>query len=297
ADWANSAPGKIVAKRFLTLYDCAGWIQNYIRLKDGEDGDSLQSIPETSTSVLLGTTFSNARFNGLEVRDGMRRRFNYYVSEKLARTIYWPPDLDGSEIEEVIDSFRPLVELEGEMRLTPESMKMWRGLQDRNRSELNQTDGVDAASEAHSSALAEEGSKVLKLAMIFEACRWAKDRSRDPRFIEADTVAMAADHQRYCLDAGKRLDLAAKRGEIRNLADVVLARLQTEAKRKGEKGHIRVTKSELTNAFAKNPGRGGGMTPDQLYCEVIPDLIDRGLAAYGPKTGKMQVYVFVGEGG
>ena len=84
ANWAHDAAGKQVAKRVLTLYDCSLWRENYIKHKE-EEGEAIQEIAQTSTSILIGTTFSSARFSALETRDGMRRRFNYYVSESFGR--------------------------------------------------------------------------------------------------------------------------------------------------------------------------------------------------------------------
>jgi len=46
----------------------------------------------------------------------MRRRVCYYVSENFARTIYWPPDLDGERFARITETFRPLGELAGEMQ-------------------------------------------------------------------------------------------------------------------------------------------------------------------------------------
>ena len=84
ANWAHDAAGKQVAKQVLTLYDCSSWRESYIKHKE-EEGEAIQEIAQTSTSILIGTTFSSARFSALETRDGMRRRFNYYVSESFGR--------------------------------------------------------------------------------------------------------------------------------------------------------------------------------------------------------------------
>src|SRR5262249_39801447 len=170
SNWASDAAGKIVAKRFLKLYDCRSWTQTYMRQAE-ETGEATQRIDETSTSLLIGTTYNNCRFHALETRDGMRRRVNYYLSEKYARTIYWPPHFDSDEFVALIESFRPLCEIQGEMQLSEPAKSVWNELQDRNRAEIQGIAGIDAASEAYGSALAEENAKVLKFAMIFEACR------------------------------------------------------------------------------------------------------------------------------
>ena len=291
SNWASDAAGKIVAKRFLRLYDCASWQQDYIRQKE-EDGEALQRIEETSTSLLIGTTFNNCRFHGLETRDGMRRRVLYYVSEDFARTIHWPPDLDGEEFLRLVEAFRPLTELAGEITLSTDARRLWDGLQDRNREEIRGIHEIDSAAEAYGSALAEEQSKTLKLAMIFEACRWAKDRTRDWQEIQRDTLELAAAHGRYCLMAGRALDTIGKRGEIRDEADAILAHIRAEFVAFAKGGRIELTRTQLTHRFAANPGRPGAMKPGRLYSEIIPDLEKRDLARPLPKAGKLHVYQF-----
>jgi|LakMenEpi03Aug12_release.lakeMendotaPanAssembly.Ray.scaffolds.fasta_scaffold92698_2 hypothetical protein len=292
SNWASDAAGKIVAKRFLKLYDCASWQQDYIRQKE-EDGDEMQRIEETSTSLLIGTTFNNCRFHGLETRDGMRRRVCYYVSEDFARTIYWPPDLDGETFARVADAFRPLLELDGEMSLTGDAQSLWNDLQDRNREEIRGIKEINNAAEAYGSALAEEQSRTLKIAMIFEACRWAANRARKSSEIQRDTLQLAAEHGRYCLSAGRSLDAIGRRGEIRDEADAILAKIRTDFTAFVKDGRIELTRTQLTSRFAPNPGRNGAMTPGRLYSEIIPDLITRQFAREIPKAGKLHVYQFM----
>ncbi len=294
SNWASDSAGKIVAKRFLRLYDCASWSQSYIRQEE-EGGKTTERIAETSTSLLIGTTFNNCRFNGLETSDGMRRRVAYYLSERLARTIYFPPALDGAAFAPVIQAFAPLAGLETEMRLSAGAMELWRELQDRNREEIQGVQGIDKAAEACGSALAEESSRTLKFAMIFEACRWAADKARDVSEIQADTLQMAAVHGRYCLASGRELDAIGRRGEIRDEADVILAAIRTEGAGRAAHGKIEMARTELTHRFAANPGRRNAMTPTRLYSEIIPDLIKRDLARALPKRGKLQTYSFALE--
>ncbi len=295
SNWASDAAGKLVAKRFLRLYDCGAWSQNYMRQADENNGgNALQRIEGTSTSFLVGTTYNNCRFNGLETRDGMRRRVNYYVSERMARTIYWPADLDGEAFTRLVDSFKPLLTLEGVIQpLLGGTMKLWKELQDANRAEIRSIAGIDAASEAYAYALAEENAKILKFAMIFEICRWATNPTRDWKVIQPDTLQLAADHGRYCLHASKQLDLIGRRAEIRDEADAILSSIRVEHVSHANADKIELTKSQLTHRFAANPGRRGAMTPTRLYGEVIPDLQRRNLASLVKKDGKLHVYRFL----
>jgi hypothetical protein len=293
SNWGSDAAGKLVAKRFLRLYDCGSWTQTYIRQAE-EDGDVLQRVDATSTSVLIGTTFNNCRFNGLETRDGMRRRVNYYVSETFAKTIYWPVDLDGERFAEIVELFKPLLDITGEFgRLSGEAMDIWCGLQDENRETIRNITGIDTASEAYGSALAEENAKILKFAMIFEICRWAKDRSRDWKQIQPDTIRLAAEHGKYCLSASQRLDEIGRRAEIREESESILAVIRTDFRSCRRDGCIELTKTQLTHRFAANPGRRGAMTPTRLYGEVIQDLQRRGLASLAFKNGKLSAYRFL----
>jgi hypothetical protein len=298
SNWATDAAGKIVSKRFLRLYDCASWQQDYIRQKE-EEGEYMQRIEETCTSLLIGTTFNNSRFHGLETRDGMRRRVCYYVSEAFARTIHWPPELDGAEFDRLVEAFRPLTELSGEMAFTRNARALWNDLQERNREEIRAIQGIDRASESLGSALAEEPSKTLKFAMIFEACRWVVEgSSRGFSEIRRDTLELAAEHGRYCLDASRALDVIGNRSEIRDKADAILARIRTEwagaaAIAPGARAaSIELNRTQLTSRYACNPDRSGALTPARLYNEVIPDLIKRGLARELPREGKGHVYEF-----
>jgi len=292
SNWASDAAGKIVAKRFLKLYDCRSWMQTYMRQAE-ESGDAMQRIEETSTSLVIGTTYNNCRFHALETRDGMRRRVNYYLSEKYARTIYWPPDFDSADFLRVVDSFKPLLEIEGEMRLSAEAKSLWRQLQDANRAEIQSIAGIDTASEAYGCALAEENAKVLKLSMIFEACRWAADKSRNVRELQADTLALAAEHIHHSINASRELDSIGRRAEIREEADAVLATIRVEFRGEARDGTIELSKSTLTHRFAANPSRRGAMTPARLYNEVLADLQKRKLALPLPRNaGKLQLYQF-----
>ncbi len=294
SNWSSDAAGKLVAKRFLRLYDCRSWTQNYIKQEE-EDGGALQRIEATSTSLLVGTTYNNCRFNGLETKDGMRRRVNYYVSEHMARTIYWPADFDGGGFAEVVELFRPLLTLEGEVKpLSGASMTLWHELQDSNRTAIQGIQGIDAASEAYGAALAEENAKILKFAMMFEVCRWASDEARDWTQIQPDTLQLAAEHGRECLAASKRLDQIGRRAEIRDEADSILAQIRTIGPI-SENGDIQLTKTQLTHRFAANPSRRGAMTPTRLYTEVIADLKTRSVVQILRPNGKLSVYCFKGE--
>jgi len=295
SNWANDAAGKIVAKRMLKLYDCGGWLQNYIRQEvENEDSKAQQLIPETSTSFLIGTTWNNCRFNGLESRDGMRRRTSYYIGEKYARRIDWPETLDSKAMAKLIQMFGKLLKLEGECQLSPDARKQWTHIQKHNREDIESITGVDASAEAHGSALSEEPSRILKRAMIFEACRWAKNPSRKWQIIQADTLALAAEHESYCIQSSLDLETISARAEIREIADSILAKIHRMDAPNSD-GWFMLTRSDLVSNFAPHPDRKGAMTVARLYNEIIPDLTKRGLARLAERRGKLEIYGFKAE--
>jgi len=290
ANWAHDAAGKQVAKRMLDLYDCQKWNQNYIRQEDA-GGKANETIPETSTSFLIATTFNSARFNGLETRDGMRRRTSYYVSEGLARIIYWPAD-SPDEKNALILGLQPLLALSGEMKLSPDALKLWKTIQDDNRAQIAKVHGIDAASEALGTTLSESPSKILKRAMIFEICRWLKDSDRDWKSIQADTLQISANHEAFCIHSSTILDTIGIRAEVREEADIFLPKIRTDFASKAHGGWILLTRSEITSKFASHSHRPGTLTTDRIYNHIIPNLAKRGLAKLESKTGKREVFAF-----
>ena len=89
------------------------------------------------------------------------------------------------------------------------------------------------------------------------------------------------------------LDAIGRRGEIRDEADAILAKIRTDFTAFVKDGRIELTRTQLTSRFAPNPGRNGAMTPGRLYAEIIPDLITRQFAREIPKAGKLHVYQFM----
>ena len=300
ANWATDAQGKIVAKRHLSLYDCDGWVQSYMRQAEKNTlGEPEERIEQTSTSLLMGTTFNNCRLNGVDSRDGLRRRMNYYVSERGARINIWPKSLRGTGYAELAELYGPLLHVGGEFVpfdvLGGQTYELFAEIQRANRRERDTVEGFDSASEARGAALSSQPAKILKLAMIFELCRWAVDDSRDWKRIQPDTLQLAKEHSDYCLHASKELDQIGRRHEIRDEADNLLAKIRTNATKISGKvardGWIELSKSQLTAHFAGNPGRGSTNTT-RLYCEIIADLERRELAKQKPSRGKLVVYRF-----
>jgi hypothetical protein len=170
---------------------------------------------------------------------------------------------------------------------------LWKKLQEENRQAIQNSNGVDSASEAHSAALAEEGAKTLKLAMIFELCRWAKDPSRNWQQIAPDTLRLAANHVKACLLASQSLDQMARRAEIAEEAEAILAKVRVDFRgHANAAGEIPLTRTDLTHRFAANPERRGALTASRLYDEIIPSLEKRGVVRVTRPKGKLHIYYF-----
>ena len=106
------------------------------------------------------------------------------------------------------------------MRLIPAAFELWKQLQSENRRKIEAVSGIDPASETCGGMLASSPAKTLKLAMIFEVCRWLNDKTRDWQVIQADTLGLAARHEAYCVSANKGLDAIAARATIIPIAPV-----------------------------------------------------------------------------
>ena len=171
-DWQKSVNGERVATRFLELYDCKGISESFQRnRKESEKGEARRVIEQTSTSLLFGATFNIAAFQGQEVRAGMSRRFLYYVAEKHGRLIVRPSANASAGLNTVVKAFRKLLSLSGAMDFTPEAAATWGEYQRMNRDEM---DEIDPLREAEIARLSSAPMQTLSIAMIFEACCWAK---------------------------------------------------------------------------------------------------------------------------
>jgi hypothetical protein len=150
----------------------------------------------------------------------MRWRFNYYTSERFGRMITWPPSYDACELSKLVAELEALKSLKGEMRLSQEAFELWKQLARENRRQIEAVSGIDPSSETDGSVLASSPTKTLKLSMIFEVCRWLKDKTRNWQLIQADTLGLAARHESYCVSANKGLDAIVARATIIPIAPV-----------------------------------------------------------------------------
>jgi hypothetical protein len=178
----------------------------------------------------------------------MRWRFNYYVSQRFGRMIPWPLSYDACELSKLARELEALKSLKGEMRLSRAAFELWGELQVENRRQIEAVSGIDSAAEVYGSMLAASPAEPLKLAMIFEACRWLKDKTRNWQLIQADTLDLAAQHEAGCISAGA------------TIIPIALA-----ASPSGEEANIDAVNAEL-DALRQRQRRHQHCEPDLGYC-------------------------------
>lgn len=291
--WETSAHGREVSARYLKLYDGTPWTQNFLRERKLHEGGSAErSIPQATLSLCIGSTFGVARLNHLEAGSGLRRRFGFYVATRRARRIVWPRTLEGADIEHLAEQFQNLTELKGvisQHSFTEEAWEYWEDLQDRNHVRCEKIPGYTNSDENLLSSLNESPARCLKLAVIFQACRWAKGSIEDPYRITQDVLALAEQHQNACLDSLMELEAHSRRGEVTDTAEWLLAQIS------GDHPGVRstcYTRTELTRRFAAHAGRQGSLTPSRLYSEIIPQLMEQDHCRIYSKVGRLVTYSF-----
>ena len=299
--WKNTSYGENVATRFLNLYDCSGLSETFKRnLKlepqPGADPSPLRRIEETSTSVLLGATFVNARFQGHQVRTGLERRFLHYVAERPSRMLVLPPCPPSEEVLRIENLFKKLLDQKSVIcQLTPAAFNQWISIQCGVRVHGEDVDGTSPDGEAALSRLNSQPTQILKVAMCFQACRAAKSGASWNGHIEEDILLAAKRHVELCHESAGYIDDIGSRAETCEQAAVIFGRIQHDYRQQAQNGWITFSRSDLTAKFCHHDRRGA-MRPHDLYHRIIPELVRQGLVIEEPKEGKLQRYRFlVGE--
>ena len=289
-DWQKTQNGERNATRFLELYDCGHLSESFRRnKKESEDGEARRHIPESSTSILFGATFSVACFQGQAVRAGMARRFLYYVAERRGRDIFDNFGKDVEELECLAASFDRCLSIDGEMAFATDARQRWLDYQTQNRCNM---DDANPLAEDLISRLASAPAQTLAVAMIFEAAMWAKRGGEWQRILSDEALSYAIEHVAECLTAAEHLDEVSHRFSIAEDAEVIFERIVRDFtdNRKGDT--IYVSRSELTRAYCHDSGRRGALQPHGLYHRLIPALMRQGRAVLAAKDGKREIYAF-----
>jgi hypothetical protein len=287
--WAKSEYGARVAAEFLRLYDCAELSESFMRNKSKNSGTK-RAIPETSTSVVIGGTFGVATFPLQQVKEGIARRFMYGVAETLERTIYWPERLPSYR---VADLFKPLLKLSGEIHMPKQGVvwDCWTAYQDKNRRSIDEATSAD---EVLAARLTSAPVQVLKIAIIYEACRAIHNNWKVLQEFSLEGLEKAIGFVEEHIRAAAFLDRYATRKAFQEQAEVVLAMVRRDFKAQ-RPDTIYVTRTELTRKFCMNTGRRGAMTIEDLYYRILPELERQGECTRILKRGKFEVYAFKTE--
>jgi hypothetical protein len=286
-DWQKMSNGERVATRFLGLYDCGSLTENYRRNKTKQSNVTLRVIPQTSTSILFGATFSSATFQGQAIQAGIARRFIYYVATRHGRTVTRPKDPSAS-LRAVREALLNVTHYNCVIDFTEEADSFWSDYQHDNRDRYQQT---DAAREAELSRLSSEPMQTLAIAMIFQAAVCAK-QDKPLTLIDKPTLLTAIEHVAQCLNAASFLDAYSQRDATLEGSEVLLAKVRKDYAAVSKQGTILITRSELTAKYAPHPGRAGAWSPNDLFLRFIPSLTKQGNAKLFEKKGKKEVYAF-----
>lgn len=281
--------GERIGHRLLNLHDCKGLFESFRRNEENSQ-NSRREIAQTSTSIVLGGTFNICQFQGQAVRSGLQRRFNYYLAENHGRFIPFPPKTAHLEFLEITEKLEKIQELNNhEFYFEQNAEKIWVEFQRENRKRMeNEFSGQDS----YISRLNGQPEHVIKLAIIFEISVWLEKSEKLPNLISEKILEIAIEHSDLCLSAGKILENISHRAEIQSEADTLLAKISADFWKNGENGWINLTKTEITAKYASHAGRKNGLSADELYSRLIPDLIRRKKAQEIPRPGRRPSYSF-----
>jgi hypothetical protein len=302
-DFRKSQNGERVSSRMMELCDCRPMSDNFRRNKDSKESGRRREIPLTTMSLLFGATFNIACFQGqsISVRAGLARRFLYYVAERHGRLVVWPAPKNLVSLETLTIGFEPLRGISGPMFLSQRAKSRWEEYQRANRAEMDHTDPLR---DAKLSLLSSAPMQTLSIAMIFEACRWAKV----PFFqncerlwsgaIEERTLDLAIEHIDENLKAAEYLDQIANKAEIAQEAEILLGNVRGDFWKNTYPDFpdfIFVTRTDLTRRYCAHSGRRGSWKPDDLYLRFIPHLQRQGEACLLVQRGKQEWFAFRAE--
>ncbi|MDF1659964.1 MAG: DUF3987 domain-containing protein [Verrucomicrobiales bacterium] len=278
--WKGSYSGREIAARCLKLYDAESWSQTFRHQADKDGEGEERHIEIASLSLAIGATPGVCRFDGVDAKNGLRRRFGYYASDHAARVIDWPRPLDDNDLDGVVRQLGKIAELEGEWTLDDKAKRLWSDIQKRNRSDREEIHG-DASEEAEirQAELSEAPSRILKLSSIFQVSRWSMGSAKNAFVVTEEMLELADLHQAACLEASVAVDAIANRSAIAEKAEYILATIRAEAASARDCDRwtiigdtINATRSEITRRFAPNGSRGN-LTTHRLHNLVMPIVI------------------------
>jgi hypothetical protein len=294
--WGQPGHGELFGSMFLRLYDGKSVSDDFRRNKKSTEEDDGAStarfVPETSTSLIIGVTYNRCRFDGISARNGLGRRFLYYVADNLERFIVVPMGQDSTVLRELRERLHALTTLRLELSLpsSGEFFEVWRAYQMANRQRL-----AAETDELAKGRVRTAPTHVLKIAMIFEAALWAEDQRTLPAQLSVAALQTAMQHVDEHLRMCAKLDRYAQRKAIEEQADRLIEQIRVQYRKyqwPSRAGTIYLARTDLTATFAHNSQRFGSLSTDDLYLRLIPRLVERNEARLVKKEGKRELYAF-----
>lgn len=301
-NWVNDSHGKEVRARYLELYDCEEYRLAY-KSNTKDDGEN-RSVPETSTSVLMGATPQVLHSEAISPNDGMHRRFLIYGSLGEKRIIREFGDDDERDIPRLSLLFDSIM-LKGKETNIGNYEKIEIQLSQEAR-RLLLYDIKDYIREYKTNLLPDNGSQksacleslystqlthIAKVAMIFQLAIYAKNPIPSNLEISKQIILLAFKHVEQVIREESRLMTQGANSRIKDFAQSIIAKIRLNNKESNEKW-VRYSRTEMTGTFAKHGGRNGSLTGEELNEQVIPMLIEWGDAKNAPKRGRTEYYDF-----
>ncbi len=295
--WKKTGYGEAAAASFLKLYDCAPLAETFKRNlkripKEGSAPSPRRSIDETSTSVVLGATFNSAKFHGTQVKAGLDRRFLHYVADGPARLLISPQCISPEQYLQMERYFRNLFFTQPVIaQFVGKTATYWEILRYEITAESMSHDGSTSESETHLARLNSQAVHVLKIAMIFQACRAALSGNIWNGWIEDDIFLAAKAHVALRLRSAAYIDTLGSRAEMNQLAEMIYSRVVKDYSAHTDTGLVTLSRTDLTSKFCHHD-RPGALRPQDLYGSIIPLFIEQKRVVEQSKEGKKQSYQF-----
>ena len=278
-DLLNKATqGERLAGLCLTLYDCKGLSESFMRNKDkssitSQYMDAKREVKETSTSFILATTYNNCVTGKQNSTQGFQRRFLFFHALRHGREILLPPTIDRQAFDEVRQQLELIkgFKCEDGLSLGTESMQLFKTYQILNRKRLD-GDHVDELLSRYNS----QPDHALKLSIVYQVSIWAKrGRGENDHEISLEALRYAIATVERCSVSALTLQEGVHRDKIWMDARQGLERLCGAYKDKIKDGLLKLTRTEITKVLAQ--GKNEQTSNEYVYGVLIQKLRDRKL--------------------
>ena len=170
------------------------------------------------------------------------------------------------------------------MQFSSQAERLWIDYQQDNRQRKLEADTLN---DAECSRLASEPMQTLSIAMIFQACVCAKQRS-PLSSISSEVLSCAIHHMTHNLESARYLDSIADRESVRGSAEILLAKIRKDLKDRARDGTILLTRSDITARYAPHSARQGAWTPNDIFLKFLTGLIRQGETKLYEKNGETE---------